>query len=342
MAMYAKGEFAGFQYNGIKNAWNLKRYSFTNITYPVPSDFVGKTLIAEHIIMDSDTSISLNLGDNYSAIATAYIEFDEDTTITCNVTTDDGGTVTLNDVLIKNQCVSCRATSVTFNFKKGWNKVEICYQEGVGGDGFTTATKFSTVAKNMYTEMPTPVTLTYIELGKVYDWDGTTSHQLGKGYDYDGTTSHLIYSAEQIIFYNGAQGYPVQTYFYKNEGTSGGFNTNNNKITIYSNGSQYQVGFYTVGANIKFNLTGAKYIKALINQGYESRLWITTQAPTSGDGAQGFYNNSPAKIKTIGATQKEISLDISAISGEYYIVISCIANYNATSWLEVFKWWIEY
>ena len=180
------------------------------------------------------------------------------------------------------------------------------------------------------------------EINKMYLKTSEGVSQVGKVYEFDGTTSHLIYSAEEIIFYNGAQGYPVQTYFYKNAETSGGFNTNNNKITTYSNGSQYQIGFYTVGANIKFNLTGAKYIKALINQDYESRLWITTQAPTSGDGAQGFYNNSPAKIKTLGATQKEISLDISAISGEYYIVISCVANYNTSSWLEVFKWWIEY
>ena len=133
-----------------ENSWYFWRTSTIN-SQPKPADFIGKTIVAEGIYADTSTSISMNMADSYSGIATTYLFFDADETISITFTTDDAGTVTLNDTHIGN-LASCAATAVSCPFKKGWNKLEVCYTEGSGGDGWVTSPKISTLesVKKMY------------------------------------------------------------------------------------------------------------------------------------------------------------------------------------------------
>ena len=82
------------------------------------------------------------------------VKIDNDETIEIAYTTDDAGTVTINDELI-GMLTSTQVKSLMTPFKKGWNKVEICYTEGSGGDGWLTNPKFSTLTsvKKMYAKI---------------------------------------------------------------------------------------------------------------------------------------------------------------------------------------------
>lgn len=123
------------------NSWDFKKYAAGNST-PYPADFVGKEIVATNTYHDLQINISMAIGDKYSAVCTTYLWFDEATTLSISYTTDDGGSVTLNDTLV-GTLASCTAKSLSCNFQAGWNKLVVCYTEGNGGDGWVTNPKFS-------------------------------------------------------------------------------------------------------------------------------------------------------------------------------------------------------
>ena len=56
-------------------------------------------------------------------------------TLTFVIYTDDNSSIFLNDALLATPS-SCQNTSLSFSLVKGWNKIEIIWYEGGGGDGF--------------------------------------------------------------------------------------------------------------------------------------------------------------------------------------------------------------
>lgn len=140
--IYQNSEWKDLYFLEYENSWHFVRTATIN-SQPKPADFVGTTIVAEGYYTDSSTSISMNMADSYSGKATTWLYFDKDITLSISYTTDDAGTVTINDTHIGN-LASCAATTLSSPFKKGWNKLEICYTEGSGGDGWVTSPKLST------------------------------------------------------------------------------------------------------------------------------------------------------------------------------------------------------
>ena len=89
-----------------------------------------RSYLVEHPSYEGD-----KYGDNYVGYATTYMHFTEDYQWNGRVITDDNGNVYLNDVLVLST-PTCQWTNITLNFKAGWNKLEVLYAEGGGGDGW--------------------------------------------------------------------------------------------------------------------------------------------------------------------------------------------------------------
>ena len=151
--IYKNGAWQDIDNPEYLNCWHLIRTATIN-SQPKPADFVGKTIISESIVADSAINTSLNYGDSYSAKATTYLYFSEETTLSIAFTTDDAGTVYINDYHIGNLTTTV-ASTLSCPFKAGWNKLEVCYTEGSGNDGWVTNPKFSTHAsvKKMYAKL---------------------------------------------------------------------------------------------------------------------------------------------------------------------------------------------
>lgn len=116
--------------------WKWEMYSTTSMTYPTVAYLDTLTPSQIRYYLDSATSITMNISDNYSAKCTAYGYSEKDQTVSLVQATDDGGTLTINDVQYK-ETASCTATTISdVPIKKGWNKIEVCYREGSGGDGW--------------------------------------------------------------------------------------------------------------------------------------------------------------------------------------------------------------
>ena len=114
--------------------WKWELYSKSG-TYPTVATLNTKTPSQTRYYADSSTSISMNISDSYSAKCTIYGYLEVDTTASLLFSTDDGGTLTVNDVQL-GTCVSCSTATYSADLKKGWNKIEVCYTEGSGGDGW--------------------------------------------------------------------------------------------------------------------------------------------------------------------------------------------------------------
>lgn len=124
-------------------SWYLAKYTrLTN--YPAPSDFEGLTPTDTKVMLDQNITAGINWGDNYSAYCVTYVYCPSAFTQTISVRIDDWGTVYLNDTSIGTSANV--ATNMTFAFTSGWNKVEVCYTENTGNDGFLFATKLNSLS----------------------------------------------------------------------------------------------------------------------------------------------------------------------------------------------------
>lgn len=127
------------------NKWILSKYVDSSLPYG--EDVSLETLLKltpVSIIEDTDPGtstfnqiqgFSFN-ADFYVGKATTYIYFSADTDISHNLISDDAGRVYINGSLI-GKLGSCVNTPFTLPFKKGWNRVDLIWSEGGGGDGFS-------------------------------------------------------------------------------------------------------------------------------------------------------------------------------------------------------------
>ena len=120
------------------NKYLFERYQRDGFDYgarPTLNDLVGARLIESQLV-DLPPVHTSDLGSNYIGVVTFYLYYDYACTKTVTITTDDHGTVYLNNVGIY-ELNSCQPADVTFNMIKGLNRIDIVYAEGGGGDGVT-------------------------------------------------------------------------------------------------------------------------------------------------------------------------------------------------------------
>lgn len=116
--------------------WKWEKYATTSMSYPTVEYLSTLTPTQIRYYLDSSTSITMNIDNSYSAKCTAYGYSETNQTVSLVGCSDDGGTLTINDVQL-GTIKSCTATTFSsVAIKKGWNKIEFCYQEGSGGDGW--------------------------------------------------------------------------------------------------------------------------------------------------------------------------------------------------------------
>ena len=122
-----------------ENKWKLDVYSLGSMSanaYPTKETMIQnncqyqRSYLVEHPSYEGE-----HYGDNYVGYATTHMHFTEAYQWTGRVVTDDAGSVYLNDELVLST-TSCQWADITLNFRAGWNKVEVLYVEGVGGDGW--------------------------------------------------------------------------------------------------------------------------------------------------------------------------------------------------------------
>lgn len=134
--IYSLPTFIGI---GNDSSWYFEKYQQLDVEeykYPQPSDLDKLTPLSTATYLDSATSISMGIGDTYTAKATLYVLSSKRQVVSLVCTTDDNGSLTINDKKIGD---TSSATAKTFDeciFKKGWNKIEIVYTETTGSDGW--------------------------------------------------------------------------------------------------------------------------------------------------------------------------------------------------------------
>ena len=121
-----------------ENKWKLDLYNMGSMdTMATPT----KDLMIQHncqylySILVEHPSYTSAYGDTYVGYATTYMHFTEDYQWTGQIATDDAGSVYLNDEFVLST-TSCQFKDITLNFRAGWNKLEVLYAEGGGGDGW--------------------------------------------------------------------------------------------------------------------------------------------------------------------------------------------------------------
>ena len=156
-------------------SWYFERFNYTGSnpgTPPTLESYANKTPDATNTYLDSAINYTMSIGDYYTARCTTYLYCSSATTLSISFTTDDQGSIYLNDTLL-GTTTSCSAKSLSCSFKAGWNKLIVMYTEGGGGDGWVTSPKlynnsnFKYMTSQLVRNWKQSVTLTGI--------DGTTS-----------------------------------------------------------------------------------------------------------------------------------------------------------------------
>lgn len=128
------------------NKWRWDKYASvgSTTTSPTLENFAGKTIVTTNYYLDSATSIVMNVGDSYSAIATCYVYFEKATTVSLVQNSDDAGSLYIDNKLVATNA-SCTTKTTSYTFTKGEHKVQMCYTEGSGGDGWKVTPALYTI-----------------------------------------------------------------------------------------------------------------------------------------------------------------------------------------------------
>ena len=121
-----------------ENKWKLDLYSLGSMNptaYATKQGIIQNNCLYMYSILVDHPNYQGAYADNYVGYATTYMHFTEAYQWTGQVATDDSGSVYLNDVLVA-ETTTCQIMDITLNFTAGWNKLEVLYAEGGGGDGW--------------------------------------------------------------------------------------------------------------------------------------------------------------------------------------------------------------
>ena len=97
-------------------------------------DFIQNNRFAIQSCSTKDNPNLNNIGDNYNTYSVTYAYFSQDTTATISCFFDGVGGVYLNNKLIFQSTYTNGTVNHSVTFSKGWNKIEIVQNEGIGGD----------------------------------------------------------------------------------------------------------------------------------------------------------------------------------------------------------------
>lgn len=128
-----------------KGYWQCRRYSTTKSTAPLLSDIQGLTPAATMLKADMNTYTDWAWANSYIGYMQCYVKCSQDYNLSCQFYTDDEGRFYCNGIDLGTS-KSCAWTSVTVPLKKGWNKLQILYREGSGGDGAAINTKLQSLS----------------------------------------------------------------------------------------------------------------------------------------------------------------------------------------------------
>ncbi len=128
---WAFEKYASLIPEGEKTPWSTS-------DLPTLDDLEGQTIVSTNSYLDSAISLSMNIGDNYTAKATTFVYSDTRQQVTLKFNTDNGGILYLNGSKLCSHIYSSASdyTEVTTMIRKGWNKVEVVYSDEDGGDGW--------------------------------------------------------------------------------------------------------------------------------------------------------------------------------------------------------------
>lgn len=174
------------------------------------------------------------------------------------------------------------------------------------------------------------------QIGELYEWNGSSNSQIGKLYEYDGTKSYLIYTSWNGELLDGADKFTDITGGYDGNNYTGSTwmvnaSNNNNGILIYSgSGTWHKSG--TV-----YWIDVSAYSRIVFDISAPNGLYTTTTVFGLYSAQNAVYTNA---VKSVGdnnytnlyVKSKSYTLDISGISGTYFIGLFCYsgANYPIT------------
>lgn len=124
--------------------WYAKTYEdFKKIGEPSKKWYEGLPVVSEKVYTDLQLTLTMKRGDRKVTSLITYVYVDEDYSCPNGFKADDIGCVYLNDEwLVKINSYSEYYQTI-FEFKKGWNKIEIIYWNGTGNDGVEFEHKLS-------------------------------------------------------------------------------------------------------------------------------------------------------------------------------------------------------
>lgn len=111
----------------------------TSADIPI-NELDGKTPVSTGYLNSSTSMQFVNVfgaSDNYMLRATAFLYMDAARTVSATITSDDGSKWILNGTVLGSTNYDAGQKSITFNFKKGENKIVGLFAEISGGDDFT-------------------------------------------------------------------------------------------------------------------------------------------------------------------------------------------------------------
>lgn len=130
--------------NLTESKWLAEIYDdFKKIGEPSKKWFEGMPLLSTKEFIDFKLDFSLKCGDRKVTLLSTNILVEEDYDCEVGLQVDDEGCVYVNDEWIAKINGRSDYTAMTFNLKKGWNKIEIVMWNGAGGDGVLFQNKLS-------------------------------------------------------------------------------------------------------------------------------------------------------------------------------------------------------
>ena len=131
--------------------------------------------------LDSSTSLSMNIGDMYTACATTYVYSETRKNVTMVFSSDNGGILYVNGTNVGSYVYydsSTQAQRVPIEcpvtIRKGWNKVQVLYSEETGGDGWLVTingfhlNQYFTKLTSKYTSNVTSLEDTFAQALRLY------------------------------------------------------------------------------------------------------------------------------------------------------------------------------
>lgn len=152
-----EGTIAGIQQdidlaNNGKDKWLVEIYPKSTLPSANQSLYTIDAVFGQNIqptntyeLLDADLKTTLNYGDNYIGYAKTFVYFNSAYTWNTTFAFDNGATLYVNAKEVFKAASASSGTSVSISFVKGWNAIEVVWNETTGNDGF----KFGSVLSQL-------------------------------------------------------------------------------------------------------------------------------------------------------------------------------------------------